>query len=384
MALPPAAFGGIQPFQLNPHAKRGPEILPSGRILFKLHSSKAQKVDLMINAFVIASPPFKKAVPLNQNEEGNWTVEIEPLPPQIYSYTFVVDGIEILDPTNPNTVPNFLYLGSALTVPGPSPMPWESQAIDHGTLHRHTYASKILGTLNDFYVYTPPHFDPSSSAKYPVLYLLHGFSDDASAWSTVGQAPNILDHLIAAKEISPLIVVMPLGYGTQLEPRRNQTENQAKKTNSKFSAKGDPEWERFQEKNRRNFPPIFRNEILAQAEALYPISKRPDERGIAGLSMGGGQSFQIASAGPGDFGHVASFSGNLNVEDLAIGNLAPIKQLYITCGTEDFLFQTNQRFIERAKTLHLNPTTVIRPGGHTWMFWRESLIGFLKTAYLLH
>lgn len=98
-------------------------------------------------------------------------------------------------------------------MPGPPSLPWEQRNVPHGTIHRHFYRSAVVGDDRDFYVYTPPGYDAGARTPYPVLYLLHGFSDDASAWTAMGRAHVILDNLIAEGKARPMLVVMPLGYG---------------------------------------------------------------------------------------------------------------------------------------------------------------------------
>jgi enterochelin esterase family protein len=106
--------------------------------------------------------------------------------------------VRLVDPANAAMIPNLLNKSSLLHVPGPASLPWEVGAAPRGILHHHFYRSRVVGDDRDFYVYTPPGYDPHESKRYPVLYLLHGFSDDASAWTSVGQAHTILDNLIAA------------------------------------------------------------------------------------------------------------------------------------------------------------------------------------------
>ena len=93
-------------------------------------------------------------------------------------------------------------------------MPWEAANVPHGVVHHHYYRSNIVGINSEYYVYTPPHFTPGNKQKYPVLHLLHGYSDDPSAWTAMAKANVILDNLIAQGKAKPMIVVMPLGYGT--------------------------------------------------------------------------------------------------------------------------------------------------------------------------
>src|SRR5262249_53984321 len=116
-------------------------------------------------------------------------------------------------PANPLMKPNLLGTTSQVHVPGPKSLPWETNTVPHGEVHHHFYKSGVVGDERDFYVYTPPGYDPRAKQRYPVLYLLHGFSDDASGWTAVGRAHVILDNLIAQGKARSMIMVMPLGYG---------------------------------------------------------------------------------------------------------------------------------------------------------------------------
>src|SRR3954471_13212647 len=115
--------------------------------------------------------------------------------------------------SNFSIIPNPLNPNNSSHVPGATTMPWEPSDIPHGTVHHHFYRSSIVGDNRDFYVYTPPGYDPGASSLYPVLYLCHGFSDDASGWTAVGKANYILDTLISQNKAKPMVIVMALGSG---------------------------------------------------------------------------------------------------------------------------------------------------------------------------
>src|SRR5262249_19784036 len=145
---------------------------------------------------------------------GVWSVTTDPLPPDIYPYSFVVDGTTVADPSNVLVKPIVMGGNQSLVhVPGPPELSWEENDVPHGTLHRHCYHSKVAGEGRDFFVSTPPGYDPAGQVKYPALSLLHGITDDASAWTTAGRANVILDNLTATGKVKPMLVVMPLGYG---------------------------------------------------------------------------------------------------------------------------------------------------------------------------
>ncbi|MEI6197481.1 MAG: alpha/beta hydrolase-fold protein, partial [Verrucomicrobiota bacterium] len=166
-----------------------PEVQSDGRVIFRLAAPNAKDVQLHCEG--IKSPAMQK------DEHGVWAFTSDPLEPDIYAYSFSVDGLHVIDPSNPLLKYNLLNTDSQVHVPGPKSLPWEINDVPRGQLHRHFYKSAAAEDERDFIVYTPPGYDPSARKRYPVLYLLHGYSDDASAWSEVGRANVILDNLIA-------------------------------------------------------------------------------------------------------------------------------------------------------------------------------------------
>ena len=180
-------------------------------LTFRLTAPNAQKVMLSLeNHAPVAMQP-------SDSKPGVWTVTSAALAPEWYSYHFLVDGQNELDPLNPRIVESYLAAGNTVLVPGAVAQPWEKSAVSHGVVHHHAYTSSVVRGLplgqSEFYVYTPPSYDPRAATKYPVLYLLHGWSDTAAGWTNIGHADMILDNLIAQGKAKPMIVVMPLGYG---------------------------------------------------------------------------------------------------------------------------------------------------------------------------
>ena len=169
----------------------------------------------------------------------------------------MADGVGLIDPSNPSMKPNLLHTESQVHVPGPASLPWEIGDVPHGLVHHHFYKSGVVGDERDFFVYTPPATIRRRNENYPVLYLLHGFSDDASGWTAVGRANVILDNLIAQGKAKPMVVVMPLGYGAP-----------------EIVAPGPrafaPE---LRKKNYDRFIQALFTEVMPQVEAAYRVSK---------------------------------------------------------------------------------------------------------------
>src|SRR5258708_30150598 len=187
-------------------ALMSPEVHAEGSITFRLRAPNAKEVKVELEG--------AQAVALERDDQGLWSGTTVPLRPDYYGYAFLADGVRLIDPSNPLLKPNLLATENAVHVPGPASLPWELNDVPHGEVHHHFYKSAVAGDERDYYVYTPAGYEPSAQRAYPVLYLLHGFSDDASGWTAVGRANVILDNLIAQGKAKPMIVVMPLAYGT--------------------------------------------------------------------------------------------------------------------------------------------------------------------------
>src|SRR5215472_7121401 len=194
------------PPQMPPPALITPEVHSDDSVTFRFRAPNAQDVRLAREG--------TQPIAMQKDDSGVWTVNTPPLPPDYYGYSIIVDGVRSIDPYNPLLKPNLLSTENMVHVPGPPSLPWELNDVPHGVVHHHFYRSAVANDDRDFYVYTPPGYDQSAKKTYPVLYLLHGYSDDASGWTAVGRANIILDNLIAQGKAKPMIIVMPLGYGT--------------------------------------------------------------------------------------------------------------------------------------------------------------------------
>ncbi len=344
------------------------EVLTDGRVIFRYQDPSATRVSLSLEG---AAQPL----PMQKDAGGLWTVTTPALAPEIYGYSFDADGQARLDPRNPQVKPNLLYSGNSLTVPGPTPQLWEAQDVPHGVVHHHFYTSTVVQGLphgqSDYFVYTPPGYDPKKSRKYPVLYLLHGWSDLANGWIEVGQANFIFDNLIAAGKMTPMLVVMPLGYGDM-----------------QFVLGGDRGWDDDEvvHRNVTLFSQALLTEIVPRVESAYRASKKPAGRALAGLSMGGLESLTIGLAHPDQFAWVGGFSAALGHHENAWlpalnAGTAHRQLLWIACGTEEELLAPNRSFVAWLKSQNIPVTAVETPGMHTWMVWRNDLIQFVPLLF---
>ena len=338
-----------------------PEVHADGSVTFRLRDPNAVEVKLGLEG--VAEP-----LPMKKDDRDGWSVTTAPLVPDYYGYEFIADGVRMLDPSNHLLVPNLLTPGNAVHVPGPLSLPWELNDVPHGEVHHHFYKSAVAGDDRDYYVYTPPGYDPAAKKTYPVLYLLHGYSDDASGWTSVGHANVILDNLIAQGKAKPMIVVMPLGYGTMEMIQHSWAS-----------------WSHtdLRDTNFRKFSEALLTEVMPRVESEYRITKDRNARAIAGLSMGGSESLLTGLNNLDKFSWIGAFSSGGIPEDFqkdfpALDAKAnqQIRLLWIACGTEDHLITVNRSFREWLKTKGVKTTEIETPGMHTWMVWRRNLAEF--------
>ena len=352
--------------QTPPPPLVSPEVHGDNRVTFRFRAPNAKAVAVQIEG-------MEKPLPMDQDDRGFWTVTTEPLVPDYYGYSFIADGVGLFDPSNHMVKPNFLYRASEMHVPGPASLSWEVADVPRGEIHHHFYKSKVVGDYRGFYVYTPPGYDPRGKQTYPVLYLLHGYSDDASAWTAVGRANVILDNLIAQGKAKPMLIVMPLGYGEPkiLEPNSGAFRDRA-----------------LTDRNFDKFREALLTEVIPQVESAYLVKKDRDSRAIAGLSMGGAESLLTGLNTLDKFSYVGAFSsGGFTPEfdkefpALDAKSSQQLHLLWIACGTEDRLIEINRNFRAWLASKGVKHADIETPGMHTWMVWRRNLTEFSQLLF---
>jgi enterochelin esterase family protein len=342
-----------------------PDVCADGRVTFRLSATNATRVRL--NCEGVGD------VAMTNDGRGVWTYATPPLEPDIYVYSFNADGLHLLDPANSLLKYNLLTSDSQVVVPGPKSLPWEINDVPHGQLHRVFYHSAVAGDDRDFIVYTPPGYNPSAWKRYPALYLLHGYTDDTTAWSAVGRANVILDNLIARGQARPMLVVMPLGYGA---PGIVQ---------AGWSRERDPARWRL---NLDQFGQTLLDEVIPRVEKGFRVRTDRQSRAIAGLSMGGTESLLVGLNHLERFAWIGAFSpGGLETNypaqfpALGAGGAGLLRLLWIGCGREDKLFPDNLRLRDWLKSRAVPCAWVESPGAHSYRVWRRNLAEFAPLLF---
>lgn len=346
-----------------------PEVHPDHSVTFRFKAPDAHKV--LLHCEGVSNSPGENATTMQKGPHGVWTFTTDTLPPDIYGYSFYVDGLQVIDPNNTYLKYNLRGSISQVEVPGPASIPWQIEDVPHGTLHRHLYKSGIGGDERNFTIYTPPGYNPAAHKRYPVLYLLHGYTDDDTAWTQTGRANIILDNLIAWGLAKPMIVVMPLGYGDTgvLKLTGTIDKNPAWQTNLDF------------------FTGTLLDEVMPQVQKDYRVTTGPKSTAIAGLSMGGAESLITGLNHLDRFGWIGAFStGGLNnyparFPTLDAGVNAKIHLLWIACGQSDPLFKPNQQFCSWLDSQDIQYTWVTMPGVHSYRVWRPFLSQFVPLLF---
>jgi enterochelin esterase-like enzyme len=334
-----------------------PQVHKDRRVTFRLRAPVAKQVGVNVQ--------FQQGLQtMTRNSDGLWSITLGPVEPEIYEYSFVVDGLEIVDPSNSwlkvwiNTAKNLVE------VPGDQPMFFQQQQAPRGTVHLHKYHSKSLGVTRGIYIYTPSDYETGQNIKYPVLYLLHGMGDAEDTWTVVGRANVIVDNLLARDKVRPMVIVMPYGHTPSAPPDMRSI--------GSYSA----------------FEKDLLEDVIPYVQSRYRVSRKAENRAIAGLSMGGGQALTVGLGNLELFGGVGAFSsavpGGRQLDKL-LDKPETINQklelLWIGCGNKDFLFQQNQKLIKRLKADNIKHIAHITDGAHEWRLWRRYLNDFLPFLF---
>jgi enterochelin esterase family protein len=377
-AMPFAAAQEMNSLMFRTRVK-SPELTPDN-VTFRLFAPKARKVS--VSASWLGYNP--SALPMTQGADGVWSVTVALPEPELYTYTFIVDGISMLDPSNVFVQRDGARYLNAFLVPG-GYADLYAESARPGNIEHVWYYSAENDMMRRMYVYTPACYDRNDKkTKYPVLYLLHGGGGDEDAWSTLGRTCQILDNLIAQGKARPMIVVMPNGNPNQYAA---QTLGIPVKADVKTYASSFD-----------NYTSLVAD-IIPYIEKNYPVIRNRSGRAVAGLSMGGGQSFFIAFRHPDLFANVGIFSSGL-IGSSAIGGAPfdaealfpgfytnPSKYnkfdvIYLSCGEQDSRIDGMLDF--RDKLLDNGYKGVVweqYPGNHEWKVWRRNLSAFVPLLF---
>jgi enterochelin esterase-like enzyme len=348
-----------------------PEALANRQVIFRIYAPQAQNVRLAGTDI----PGNLQGAAMAKGENGVWEVTLGPIDPGAYRYNFNVDRVAVIDPRNSSTSESNNNTWSLFYIPGADFM--DLLNVPHGAVASVPYYSTALKKWRRMHVYTPPGYE-LGRGKYPTLYLLHGAGDSDDSWTSAGRAGFILDNLIAAKNAKPMIIVMPAGHTSQ----------------NVGGIAGSPA-------AQDEFSQEFMTDIMPYAETHYRVIEDRQHRAIAGLSMGGTQTLNIAIPNLDKFAYIGVFSSGLIAGLLGSQAQAPgasweqlheseldnsatkkgLKLVWFSTGSDDRLITTSKSTVDLLNKHGFNPGFKESPGGHTWINWRNYLNEFAPQLF---
>lgn len=362
-----AAQEALQPNSLP----TSPEQPADRSVTFRYTAPEAKSV-------VVVGDFATEKLPMTRNTEGIWEATTEPLESELYSYSFEVDGVRVIDPSNVHTVRDIATTSNLFIVSGERGDLYSVQDVPHGTISKVWYPSPTLGMERRMTIYTPPGYE-EGKGRYPVLYLLHGMGGDEEAWPALGRTAQILDNLIAQGKAEKMIVVMTNGNAIQQAAPGHSAEGLYK-----------PQFQ-LPKTMEGSFEKSFADVVKFVDKHYRTIAKR-EKRAIAGLSMGGFHALHISRTMPKTFDYVGLFSAATmkgkdetfyaDMEQTLKAQRDNGFELYwIGIGKEDFLWKMNVEFRKQLDAMEFPYTLRISEGGHTWRNWRIYLSEFAPMLF---
>jgi enterochelin esterase family protein len=357
------------------------QVLPDRRVTFRLLAPKANAVKVLIGVNSgVYEPQGTTATNMTKQADGLWITTLGPFEPNLYEYQFDVDGVMLPDPSNDMPKPQRHVNTSLLLIPGTPPDFLDDQTGAHGTVRDEKYYSTALGKNRHILVYTPPTYDRSST-PLPVLYLYHGSSDTRYSWVTQGRLPQILDNLLAQGKAVPMVVVIPDAYALPFETMPVTHPGEFR-----------PNTHDFWVKNQAAADQELFHDIIPFVQTHYNISDRPQERAIAGLSMGGLQAIETGIVHLGYFPWIGAFSPfsrmwvfsdeykNVLKDQNKINQ--SLRLFQIVNGDNDHnTGPTTIEFEGQLRALNIKHVYTVLPGTHSMFVWRPALANFLQEIF---
>lgn len=381
-AVAPALPRGLTVAPEDRDAVRAPSNVPNAeyprihadlRVTFKLRAPAAKTVQLHGGDGLVHG-----ALDLKAGDDGVWTVTTPPTAPGFHYYWFVLDGVAVNDPSS-ETFFGYGKPTSAVDIPEPGVDFYDAKDVPHGEVRACWYDSRTTGRPRRAFVYTPPGYDANSKVRYPVLYLQHGMGEDERGWVAQGRMNFILDNLLAAGKAKPMIVVMDNGT----------VPNPSAVSSAAPGGGSAPPMFNFQ-----GFEDVVLRDLIPKIDVTYRTLADREHRAMAGLSMGGMQTLQIALRHLDLFSYIGSFSGpplsGFDLRTAYDGVFADTEAfnskvclLWLGSGSAE------ERFATAVKRMHqtlgqagIRHVVFESPGtAHEWQTWRRSLHDFAPRLF---
>jgi len=355
-----------------------PEINSDNTVTFRMPAPNATEVEIS-GQWMPSQGWVPGSMNMVKDEKGIWTYTTPVLASDLYSYSFIVDGLKCADPNNIYQIRDVTTITNVFIVGGGKGDFYNVNKVPHGTVTRRWYQSPGNEKSRRITIYTPPGYE-TSKTDYPVFYLLHGMGGDEEAWMELGRASQILDNLIAQGKAKPMIVVMTNGNVDQEATPGQSSLGMVKPGKLPHTMDGKME-ETYME-------------VIRFVDTNYRSIPKKSSRAIAGLSMGGFHARHISRIYPDYFDYIGLFSAAINpdpkvqskvYEDMD-GTLKKqmdkgYKLYWIAIGNTDFLYNANTEYRKKLDLMKMPYVYRESEGGHTWSNWRMYLTEFVPMLF---
>lgn len=393
-----------RPSSLNIPEAKYPCVYPDKRVLFRVIAPDAQKVIVSLGG----------GTELTKGPDGIWSGTTKPLVEGFHYYNLKIDGATVADPST-MTFFGSGWQNSGIEIPAPDAEFYGAKDVPRGRVSEQWYYSKVTGKWRRCFVYTPPDYLTNARAKYPVLYLLHGWGEDETGWYTQGHVDFIMDNLIAAGKAKPMIIVMDnlnaakpgesaaifAARGLVPPPSDTPPPPPAARGGAGFLPGGRmagrgtmPGGRGGMGMGRTTFTEMMFTDLVPMIERTYRVAPGRENRAMAGLSMGGGQTFTTGLQNLDRFAYLGGFSGSC-------GGRGATFDPQTTCGGA---FADAAAFNKKVKVLFLGIGQAEGPGtknfsealtkagihnvyfespntAHEWLTWRRCLYDFAPRLF---
>lgn len=359
-----------EPASTNVPNARFPQILPDNKVIFRIKAPEAHKVQV----------DLEKKYDMVKDTSGFWMVTTDPVSIGFHYYSIIIDGVALADPAG-QTFYGMGRMASGIDIPEPGVDYYLIKDVPHGQIRNVNYFSEVTRTWRRAFVYTPPGYDDDINNRYPVLYLQHGGGEDETGWPNQGKVDIIMDNLIAEGKAKPMIIVMDRGYA--VDPMRRRVEVEPGNLRAAMA--------------NNAFPDVLVKDIIPMIDKTFRTIPDRDHRAMAGLSMGGFQTFQTTMTNLDKFSYIGGFSGAAFLEPGSDITQAfdgvwadadafnkKVKVMYLSIGTvePERMYQSVNNFHKELEKAGIKHIYYESPGtAHEWQTWRRSLYQFASLLF---
>jgi len=345
-----------KPASSNVRGALYPRVTPDFRAVFQVKAPDAQKVQIKLGT----------TWDMVKDDKGMWSLTTDPLVPGFHYYFLIIDGVQVSDPASESFF-GWQRMSSGIEIPETGVDFYTLKNVPHGDVRSKWYYSKVTESWRRCYVYCPPDYNNNLKKKYPVLYLQHGSGEDERSWSVQGKVDIIMDNLLAEGKALPMLIVMDQGY--------------ASKPEAVVSTSPSNPGANRQQGGPSTFEEVVIKDLIPFIDGNFRTFTNRENRAMAGLSMGGGQTFQITTRNLDKFAYIGLFSGG-TIAPAELTDKSKVKLVFMSYGSREAGSANVKAAADALQQAGIKNATYISPlTAHEWQSWRRSLREYAQLLF---